>query len=829
MSSSFRMSSFWMLSFWRTSARLAWRDLRGSRARGLFIVAAMAISIASVTAVYGAATFARQRLGRDSRIWLAGDVAVDTSEPIGDQQIAALNQKRREGIEWAVVTWSLTMARSDQFPDPVLIAVKAIDPAVYPFYGATSLTPPRPLADALRADTIVVSDRTLKNLHVNVGDRIRIGANAFVIAGVIAAEPERYNGVFGWGPRGIVSRDAFDHTGIARAGNSQMNRVLLRLPPGADPKDALAWLQALVPEGRVFDYRDAAAPEVSRLELVISFMTIVAFLVLALGAIGVAATVRLNLEQRMETLAIMRLTGARTSQMVSLFVFETAVLMAGGLALGIPLGWGMSAALFSLARSYLVLPASPAWDYAAILQSAIAAAAMMVPLLAGPLNAVWRLKPLVLFRRDAPELRGPLRLAWPLLAGTAAVACVSAAAIAYRMIQAWKPALFLAGALAATTGLAWVLGAAALRGARAVISSRPSGPVVKHALTGLYRYGNRSLIVIVCLALGVMSITGTFEGGSAVVKTVGHSLPYPDANLLIADFDEPHSQSVLRFLRTQPGVESVQMMTQVWLRPAQVNGQPVTGVMYLSRCESGPAGARADRITIADDLASSLGARDGSSLEFETREGTFRAIVGEIRHPSPQERFWLTFVVDCRGLRRSSLIEAAAVRVQDDRLEALVRAVNTQFPTLAAVTTQEIASTIEGVIGDALRLLRMITWAAAAGGLLILIAIVAASDAGRSREMAILSALGATRGKILKIYSLEFAAVGALAAVIGSFLACGFSSVILTMLFYRPEVVIEWRSIAGAVLLAPLLTVGAGWLPLYRLLDQRPMEVLRRE
>jgi putative ABC transport system permease protein len=829
MSSTFRMSSLWMSSFRRIWARLAWRDLRGSQTRTAFIVAAMAISIASVTGVYSAANFARQSLGRDSRVWLAGDAAVDTSEPIGHDQIAALNQKRGEGIEWTMITWSLTMARSDQFPDPVFITVKAIDPAVYPFYGATSLSPPRALADALRADTIVVSDRVLEKLHVNVGDRIRIGGNSFVIASVIAAEPERANGVLGWGPRAIVSRDAFEHTGIAGAGNSPMNRVLLRLPRGTEPKDVLPWLQSLVPEGRVVDYRDAAAPEVARLELVISFMTVVVFLVLALGAIGVAATVRLNLEQRMETLAIMRITGARTSQMASMFLFETAVLMAGGLALGIPLGWGMSAALFSLARSYLVLPASPAWDYAAILQSAIAAVAMMVPLLAGPMNAVWRLKPLVLLRRDAPELRAPLRLARPLLAGTAAVACASAAAIAYRMIHAWKPALFLAGAMAASVGLAWVLGALTLRGARASMSSYRCAPTVKHALTGLYRHGNRSLRVIVCLALGVMAITGTFEGGSAVVKTVGHALPYPDANLLIADFDEPHSASVRRFLETQTGVESVQMMTQVWLRPAQVNGEPVNGAMYLSRCESRPAEAPADTITIADDLASRLGARTGSRLEFETREGTFRAIVGEIRHPPPEERFWLTFIVDCRGLSRSSLIEAAAVRVQDGRLEALVHAVNTQFPTLAAVTTQDISSTIEGVIGDAVKLVRMVTWAAAAGGLLILIAIVAASGAARSREMAILSALGATRGTTLKIYSLEFAAVGALAAMIGSLLACGFNSVILTVLFYRPEVVIEWRSIAGAVLVSSLLTVAAGWLPLYRLLAQRPMEALRHE
>ena len=53
------------------------------------------------------------------------------------------------------------------------------------------------------------------------------------------------------------------------------------------------------------------------------------------------------------------------------------------------------------------------------------------------------MKPLALLRRDAPEFRAPLRLARPLLAGTAAIAGASAAALAYRMIQAWKPALLV--------------------------------------------------------------------------------------------------------------------------------------------------------------------------------------------------------------------------------------------------------------------------------------------------------------------------------------------------------------------------------------------------
>jgi len=46
---------------------------------------------------------------------------------------------RREGIDWTIVTSTLTVGASHQSPDPVLIEVKAVDPAVYPFYGAATL------------------------------------------------------------------------------------------------------------------------------------------------------------------------------------------------------------------------------------------------------------------------------------------------------------------------------------------------------------------------------------------------------------------------------------------------------------------------------------------------------------------------------------------------------------------------------------------------------------------------------------------------------------------------------------------------------------------
>ena len=167
--------------------------------------------------------------------------------------------------------------------------------------------------------------------------------------------------------------------------------------------------------------------------------------------------------------------------------------------------------------------------------------------------------------------------------------------------------------------------------------------------------------------------------------------------------------------------------------------------------------------------------------------------------------------------------------VRSNAIDSVRNAINKRFPTLGVITAQEIESTIRAVTDDAMILVRLITWSAAAGGLLILIAVVATSRMARSREIAILIALGARRRVIFKIYSLEFIAVGILAGLIGNFLGCGLNSVILTALFHHMEVGFSWRAAAASILASPLLVWCAGWLPTFRLLGDKPLAILRRE
>lgn len=155
------------------------------------------------------------------------------------------------------------------------------------------------------------------------------------------------------------------------------------------------------------------------------------------------------------------------------------------------------------------------------------------------------------------------------------------------------------------------------------------------------------------------------------------------------------------------------------------------------------------------------------------------------------------------------------------------RAIRARYPTLAFISANEIAETVAGISGDITAFARVVTWYAIGSGLAVLMAMIAASRGSRLREIAILSALGARRVTVRKIYSVEFAAIGFISGCIASLLTWGSTSAVLSVVLHRTETAVEWGTLGASIGGAAVLTLAAGWIPAYGLLKRKPLEILR--
>jgi putative ABC transport system permease protein len=820
--------------------KMAWRNLRRSPAASAFTAVTMAVSIASIVGINGVTALARDALGQDTKAWLGGDVAVDTGESISEDQLAALDRMRGPGVDWTLGIMVLTSVSSSQSADPGYVGVKVIDPTRYPFYGMPALEPPQTFAQALTEGTVAVSENVLTRMHVHAGESIRIGGAPFRISAVFASDTDRFMGILGFGMRCVLSESGYDRTGIARGGNSVKYRVLLRLPSEVGIESAKSSLQSLFPEGNVIDYRDANLQAAANVESAISFLGAIAFLTLAFSAIGVAIAARHHVEHRMTAIAVMKAVGAQGSQTTVVLFVEIAYLLFAAVAAGLPMGLGLRLSMISLARKFVILNAHPSWHVAVILQSAGAGVLAMLPLLMRPTLAIRSVRPAIVLRRDAEETPLP-RLGRSMPVAAFAIAATAFLAVVVRLIGSWIWASILMTALSLSFGIAMLLAAAGLglmkRSASGKLRRVPS---VRLGLASLNRPGNRSRSLVVALSVGVMLIVATFDSSRSVLKIGMTTLPYAHSSLFIAGFEESHRASFRTFLESVPGVESVDIKTQARLRLKALGGVPVErlakshGSFYIARCnpdDGVPARDPAEirKLTIGDDLAARLGVRVGTRLEFSTRDEVIPAVVTGIRKLQPEERFWFTLSIDCRDLTADTVFHSAEIQARPGQIAKVQSAVGVGYPTLPVISAEDIHETILGVADDAAKLTRLVASYAMAAGFSVLIAVVAASRRTRLREIGILAALGGVRKTIVKICTVEFAAIGVLAGFIGGVLAFGFTSVVVSAIFRSPQAASGWYSIPAGILIGAPAAVVAGWLPTYRLLRRKPMEVLRDE
>ena len=339
------------LSF-RSAAKISAREMRSSRGKFVFVILSVAIGVAALTGVRGFSSAFRGTLLNRARAIMAADISARMFQQPTPEQGRELDALAAEGVRMTPVTELLSMASSPKTFDPLLVSLKAVDPAMYPFYGTVDLSPAGDLRTVLTPDTVVVADDLLVRLKLHVGDELKIGTKAFRIVSVVTNEPDRLSGSFAAGPRVLISREGLEASGLLAPGSHAGQRYLFKVPPpasGAPISDRRvarlkARVEKMLPESQVIDFRETNPALTQGLDRATSLLSLMSLVALVLGAVGVAMAMRAHLQQRLDTIAIMKSMGAGSGQIIKIYLLQTLLLgLLGGL-LGVAMGVGVQMA-----------------------------------------------------------------------------------------------------------------------------------------------------------------------------------------------------------------------------------------------------------------------------------------------------------------------------------------------------------------------------------------------------------------------------------------------------------------------------------------------------
>ncbi len=283
---------------------------------------------------------------------------------------------------------------------------------------------------------------------------------------------------------------------------------------------------------------------------------------MVLGAIGVAMAMHAHLEQRMDMLAILKALGARSADLLRIFLLQTLGLgLAGGL-LGVAAGVGVMLALPAVFGKLLPVHTHMEIPWRAALAGLGTGLLTTLLFCLPPLLDVRAVRPVLVLRRLVEQVTPGAR-AWfarwwarRLQIGIAAIVVLALGAIAWALSDSAKIGGWFALLFTAALIVLLLLAALALWLLRTLLNrvrlQLPSS--LRHGLANLYRPGNQSAAVLASLGTGVMLILAVYLTQQGLLRDLRETAAPNLPNVFLIDVTADEVAGLKAFLQHQPGV-----------------------------------------------------------------------------------------------------------------------------------------------------------------------------------------------------------------------------------------------------------------------------------
>jgi putative ABC transport system permease protein len=839
--------------------RLALRDLRGGLAGLRIFLACIALGVATIVGVNSLARSLEDGLSRDGRAILGGDASFSL---IHREMSREERDYLRARGELSTVGSMRAMARADS-GETLLTEIKAVD-ASWPSVGVAEFAPAMSPQDALALKDGVygaaVEDALLDRLGLKIGDRFKLGDLPFVIRAIVVAEPDRLGSGIGLGPRALISQDALRATGLIQPGSlvRWTTRVLLD-GKGAPPNDAavktfVGAANRAFPEAG-WEARDRAnvSPSLSKnLDRFTEFLALIGLTSLVVGGVGVANAAQGFVERKRPTLATLKSIGATGGAVVLLALVEFLGVALIGIGFGLALGAALPFAVDALFSAILPFPLAPSVFPGELGLGLVYGLLTALVFSIAPLGRAHDLPVSALFR-DLVESPGK----WPrlrYLLGTA-VAALALAGLAVLESAEQRIAIIVV--------VATILGFVALRvvalGVMALARRAPhaGGVAWRMALANIHRPGAMTPSVVLSLGLGLAVLVTLTLIDSNLRGQLRQRLPGETPSFYFLDVRSAEIDGFRAFLgKSAPTAKIVEapMMRGRFVKIGAIPAEDVKakenaawvleGDRGVTYAEAPPEGSIITAgqwwpkdysgpplVSMEEEIADGLGLKLGDPVTVNVLGRNIVATIANLRKVN-----WRSFAINFvlvyspntfKGAPHTFLVTAAFPKDIGAGAElALQKEAAHDFPSIAGLRVRDALETLEGLIAKLAVAIRSASGVALSTSVLVLAGALAANRRARIYDSVVLKILGATRGRLLSAFLIEYFLLGATTAAFGMAAGAGAAYVIVTKTM-QLDFVFSWAAALGSALAALLLTVVLGLLGAWRILGQKPAAFLR--
>ncbi|WP_226390084.1 ABC transporter permease [Penaeicola halotolerans] len=831
---------------------MAWRDSRKNKTRLALFISSIVLGIAALVAINSFGDNLSKDINNQSKELIGADLVVESRDVLENGPADSL----ASAISTEASTTSMIFFPKNE--DSRIMQVRALS-GDFPYYGdfeTDPVTASRTFRDGTKK--ALVDELTMIQYELEPGDSVRVGGVFFKIEGKLISTPGQ-TGIAGLAlPSMFIPEKYLEETNLVQFGSRVEYKNYYKID---DQKVLDKWVE---------DNRDTLRSQRIRLETVESsqertgrnfealgeFLSLIAFIALLLGCVGVASSVHVYVKEKLATVAILRCLGVSAKEAFLIYLVQILTMGLLGSILGAALGSLIQFALPSLFQDFLPVEVSVSLSWSAIAQGIITGVLVAFLFAMLPLLKIRNTSPMYTLRSSDEStafIKDPLR--WLVFAGIVLFVW----GFTYQQLGEVVPAIFFTLFLGVSFSL--LFGVARLT----MWSVRKFLPISwnylsRQALANLYRPNNQTVILIATIGLGTAMISTLFFIQSLLVGQLEIKGENDQPNLLIFDIQPAQLADVTDIVQSE-GLPIMQSVPIVTVDVKKVNGMTKEEIEASDSTDLGTGAFRREyRVTYRDSLISSetllsgklrpvtsptdsifvsldsdFAMRNnmpiGTEMTFDVQGREFTAYVGSTRRvdflKSAQTNFLILFPSGV--LESAPQFHVIITRSETDREAAQVqRKVVRTYPNISIINLGTIISTLKNILDKITFVIQFMALFSILTGILVLIGSLIISKYQRMRESILLRTLGGSRNQITTINVLEYFFLGSLASLSGIILSL-IATWLLGKFTFEMQFTPALLPVLYLYLIITSITVILGMLNGRGVLNRPPLEVLRSE
>ncbi len=688
--------------------------------------------------------------------------------------------------------------------DNLLTSIKAVT-ASYPLRGELKIVNSQGTKikhfGSPEPGNIWIERKVLESLELMELDKISIGNKNFIVKGIIEDYPDRNSSFVGFYPVAIVNINDVDAMGVIQTGSRVVYRNLFS---GTQDnlerfKKSLEGMPANIRVQNALDVGDNLGEDIANST---TFFNLASLFTIIISVIASMMAVRRYASRNLLHTSLMKVFGASKLFILGHQIMQLTLVAIFASSLGLIFGYGLQHLLLSTLQGIINTDLPPPSSRPVIL--GFITATFVIFATASPyIKILSETEPIRILRNDF-NIKLSSNLMIYLVAFFTMFGFLGA------LFQDIKLIIYIVISLILVTFFLYLIGRLLIYGLSRVKFSYGTG--WKLGLKNIVQRGNDSILQVIIFGLSLLFLVVLAETRTDLVDSWTETLDEDTPNYFLFNIQQYNLDPISNYFKNQgnvvpdftplirgrllsaarPGSEDINFdnlmereANLTWQNQLPLSNSLVEGEWWTN-------GNEVAEVSIDREIAESMNLKIGDELTFSAGGKTFSVTVSSFREIEWQS-FSPNFFFILSPAAGRELPNSYITSIKLENSQKFMNNFTNRFPTITSVNLEAIIEQGKSSLASASLAVQYIFFLTFIAGILALIASVYSNRDQRTKETAIMHAIGASRALIFKSAASEFLILGLLSATTAIIFSIALSSVIFIQfldLIYSPNLLI---------------------------------------